>query len=344
VHAFARGVCYVSGSTVCQVCYRPTGDAAFLCPTDQELFETKLRDMAGAEKDDLGHRQHGLFWDLDATIARQMGNGEAYRRYVAGSGDPLPYDADRDGRPVASRLAQELLTCLITTAREYGADDLPGQREQLLRTLVEQGATVRMRKDRRRELDILRDQVRAIDADLKLLATREGVAEWILGRLYLIRLSETAGDTFREIVRRYEAARRCADRSSPEKTYLADCATPAGSDDTCRTPLRMPIKSDATTVRCPRCRAEYNVSDLIAARDAAVDSGLATMREIADAGYRLPWSNRVLTIKMIEGYERRGKIAARGHRFVENLGRKVATYRIGEVKAAAYDADRPRTA
>lgn len=330
----------MSGQAVCQVCYRPTGDAAFLCPTEQALLERLLKDMAGLDIDDRGHRRASLFVDLEQASARQSRSGNAVQTFGSGgNSEQLPYDADREGSPKASRVADELATCLITTAREYGADDLPGQRADLLRTLVERGATSSMRKQRRRELDAIRDQIRTIEGEQKLLLTSAGVAEWILGRLYVIRLSGTCGDTYREIVRRYNSATYAADRGGREMSYLADCSTlPDGSDETCGTPLRIHVRSDAREIACPRCRTVYQVADLVAVRDAAVDSGLATMREIADAKFRLPWSNRILTLKMIEGYRRRDRIAPHGERD------GVSLYRIGEVKDAAFAADRPRTA
>jgi hypothetical protein len=165
-------------------------------------------------------------------------------------------------------------------------------------------------------------------------------AFWLSRHFYEIRTHPAVGDMLDELTKQAGECLRAIDRGAGDRVFLGICRKPLPTDgQECMTALRVP--KSARKVDCWRCSAEYDVAELLAARDDAIDGSLATVAEIAAAGFRTP-DGRVITGRMVEGYATRGRILAHGHRHNETLGRDAALYLIGEVKQAALEARYPK--
>lgn len=119
------------------------------------------------------------------------------------------------------------MTCLLRTAREYGADH-----------------------------------------DSTFGGPMSGVPDWIIGKMWLIRISETAGDTLRDVEKHVRKAQACVDRPV-ERWYAGPCDNAVDSQP-CG--FELYAKPQAVQVKCGRCGTIYETEERRSwLRDAAED-------------------------------------------------------------------------
>jgi hypothetical protein len=157
-------------------------------------------------------------------------------------------------------------------------------------------------------------------------------ADWMRRNFYDVRIHPQAADVVDQIIGHAGECWHAIDRHGADLIFLGDCHHEI-DDRECLTPIR--ARKGVTVVECWRCETRYDVAEMLAARDARINESLATAAEIAGAQFRTP-DNRLINVKMIEGYLRRGTVAQHGTR------RGKPIYRIGEVKEAAFKARYPK--
>ena len=165
-------------------------------------------------------------------------------------------------------------------------------------------------------------------------ATGQVAAHWLAERIYTIRLHAEVAAMTDELVQHARECWRAVDRVGADLLYLGDCqALIPPNDVACLTKLK--VRKGAQHMTCWRCEASYDVAEMLEARDARIDSGLATVLQIARAELRTP-DGRLITARMIEGYKRRGAILQKG------ILDGAATFCVGDVKDAALRASYPK--
>lgn len=183
-------------------------------------------------------------------------------------------------------------------------------------------------------------QAVAAYGDPSLPGSGRSAARWLAERIYEVRVHDAAGEIVDELTAHAKDCWRAIDRHGADLIYIGDCsALLPPNDELCRTPLR--VRQGLKQAVCWRCEATYDVAEMLQVRDTEIDGYLATAAEIAKVGFRTPDGRRI-TIPMIQGYARRGRIAARGTRWNSALQKDVSTYQIGEVKQAALEAQHPQ--
>lgn len=152
------------------------------------------------------------------------------------------------------------------------------------------------------------------------------IAAWLSSFSGWIRTHVAGADAVDEILAAVNAARKIID-IRPERWYAGPCTTDGCGHDLYANPT-------AQAITCPACGERFDVAERRAFLIASAHDHLGTAREISAlcSGY-----GEAVSVGMIDGYVRRGKIAAKGS-VLDKRGRTAATYRVGDVLDAAKDA------
>ncbi|NAE18038.1 hypothetical protein [Enterococcus hirae] len=192
------------------------------------------------------------------------------------------------------------------------------------------------------------------------------VAQWLTGQVQWLRHHPAADEAYDELHSVIHTAERVVDLT-PKRLYLGRCGAAAGDRADCpcdchvggldaacsisggcgldyhtaavgpRCQRDLYARPEAATVKCLSCGTGHDVPQRRAAAVAYADGHLGTAAEISALCRHM--LGELVTPAMIRGYVRRDRIAAKGTA-VDQRGRTVPAYRIGDVVDAAREADK----
>jgi hypothetical protein len=289
-------------AAVCASCRQPVGDDAFLCAGDDSCTERLERDLG----------------DLGALVRYAVTSYSGMARVTwrpSGVTDPDPDDA------------------LEQTVRIQALPWAEGTSKAVRALRVELVGWVRLVVEERRL-----EPVRVVGPACWLCTHRScratrtpgwpadtlpAMAAWLLGQVSWLRHHPDAASCASGVGRVTESLRRAVDRA-PELLYAGPCTADVDHDGSTRQCGHdMYVTPDTPRVRCPACRAAYDVEQQRALMAEAADDYLLSAAEIARAVTAL---HQRIRDDRIRQWAARGRLTARG----VNAAR-APIYRLGDV-------------
>lgn len=164
------------------------------------------------------------------------------------------------------------------------------------------------------------------------------VADWLIQFTDWLRHQDFGAEEFDTFERASGNVLRLFDRP-PDKLYVGQCRAEDDEGKLCPEMLYVEVngrgEAESAVINCPRCKTQHDVGQRREQLWEALENYLATTKEISRMCRRLIDGD--VSVRMLQIYAKHGFLIQQGERVeFDSMGRrrKVATYRIGDVKPA----------